>query len=168
MNFGDFPRCAAYLKACNYRLDDEAMHAKAWAVCASEAFTDEELIADGRVSFEDMPGDAILSEFERLLRTRAHGRHARRNETRRATTAHSDEHESLKAFIGSRGVKVSALGNDADYWKVARILWPHAIKKKDSGPLSLLHHKIKSMPKRSRASARDNIFKVPAEWRGAK
>lgn len=158
-----YPRCAAYLKASNYRLDDPAMHPKAWAVCVSEAFTDEELVADGRVSFEAMQGDALLGEFERLLRARTQGRHARRNER-----ARDENLESLKALIGSRGVKVSALEGDADYWKVARILWPQAIKKKDAGPLSILHQKIKSMSKASRASARENIFKVPAEWRGAK
>jgi hypothetical protein len=151
----DFPRCAAYLKASNYILNDPSMSDKAWAVCVSEAFTDEELVADGQVSFETMSGDAILGEFERLLMTR------------RRVGDGFQEIESLKAFIGSRGVKVSAFESEEDYWTCARILWPQAVASKDGGPLALLHHKIKSLSKKQRRSASANLARIPAKWRAA-
>lgn len=149
----DFPRCSAYLKASNFRLEDASMSDMAWAVVMSTAFTDEELVEDGRVSFERMTGDAILGEFERLMGTR-----------RRIGDDFAGI-ESLKAFIGARGVKVSALKSEAEYWQVARILWPHAVKRNDSGSLAVLHGKIKSLSKKSRQSARENLRKVPAAWR---
>ena len=151
MSIQAYPRCAAYLKASNYILSDPTMFEKNWAVCISEAFTDDELIQAGTISFETMSGDALMSEFERLMNARPLNRKV-------------DAPESLKAFIGSRGVKVSALKSDADYWTVARILWPQAVAANDGGPLSLLHHKIKSLTKRQRQEARSNLRKVPTKW----
>jgi len=154
MSIQQFPRCAAYLKACNYNLRDETMGSANWAVCISEAFTDDELVKAGTISFETMTGPELMSEFERLMSVR----HSRPK---------PGASDSLKAFIGSRGVKVSALKSDEDFWIVARILWPQAVTANDGGPLSLLHHKIKSLTKRQRQEARANLSRVPAKWRAS-
>lgn len=149
----DFPRSAAYLKACNYRLDDPAMTPYAWAVCLSEAFSDEELIVAGTVNFETMTGEQLLPELDRLLGLKAH-----------KSPMSIEDRESLKAFIGSRGVKVSALQSPEDYWHVASILWPHTIKGEASS-LKRLHKLIKGMSKTERRTASVNIKAVPAKWR---
>lgn len=154
MTIQAYPRCAAYLKASNYILSDPTMMDKHWAIGISQAFTDEELVKAGTINFETMSGDALMTEFERLMG----GRQPRRN---------VGASESLKAFIGARGVKVSVLHGDEDFWTVARILWPQAVTASDGGPLSLLHHKIKSLTKRQRQEARANLRKVPSKWRAS-
>jgi len=162
MALHDFPRCSAYLKAMRFRLDDPAMTDYGWAVALSENWTDEFLVEDGRVNFDTMGGTAILTEFERLLS----GGHARRNAKRKALAASGSDMESLKAFVGSRGVKASALKSAEDFWTVAHILWPHAVKKGQSGHISELLGIIRSMSKKGRSiSASENIKKVPAQWR---
>lgn len=76
-----------------------------------------------------------------------------------------EEMESLKAFLGSRGVKVSALKGDTDYWQAAAILWPGNIKHADGGMPELLRQ-IRTMSKKARRKA--DLSGLPIEWRGAK
>jgi hypothetical protein len=154
MHIRDFPRSAAYLKASNYRLDDPSMTPYAWAVCLSEAWTDEELVAAGTVNFDTMTGEQLLPELDRLLAVKA----------RRAPMSPEDR-ESLKAFIGSRGIKVSALKSPEDYWHVASILWPHTVKADAGTSLKRLHKLIKGMTKAQRRTASVNLSQVPAKWR---
>ena len=154
MQIRSFPRSAAYLKASNYYLDDEAMTPYAWAVCLSEAWTDEELVAVGTVNFDTMAGEQLLPELDRLLALKA----------RRAPLSPADA-ESLKAFIGSRGVKVSALTSPQDYWTVSAILWPHTVKDDEGGPLKSLLTRIQGMKKAQRRTATVNLKAVPAKWK---
>src|SRR5690606_29618685 len=126
MHIRSFPRASAYLKASRYRLDDPSMSLYGWAVCLSEAWTDEELVAVGTVNFDTMTGEQLLPELERLL-----------GERQKAHMSNEDR-ESLKALIGSRGVKVSALQSPEDYWHVASILWPDVVKEGQRGKLSHL------------------------------
>lgn len=149
-----FPRCAGYVKAMRVRLDDPEMTDYWYAVLAAEAFTDEELVAAGTVDFKAMQGDEILAEFERLFSTRE-----------RSRVGH-DDLESLKAYIGSRGVKVSALQSDDDFWTVSRILWPNTLPKQNV-TLTELVNAIRSMSKKGRARASTRIRFVPAKWRAA-
>lgn len=155
MHICDFPRSAAYLKASNYRLNDPAMTLYAWAVCLSEAWTDEELVEIGTIDFATMTGEQLLPELDRLLGQR------------KKPSMSPDDRESLKAFIGSRGVKVSALKGPDDYWHVASILWPHSVKAGERGKLSKLLSTIRSMPKKERRTASVNINAVPAKWRAS-
>lgn len=156
MHIRDFPRSAAHLKASNYRLDDPAMTPYGWAVCLSEVWTDEELIAVGTVNFDTMTGEQLLPELDRLLGVRV-----------RNSPISPEDRESLKAFIGSRGVKVSALTSPEDYWHVASILWPDAIRNGERGSLKRLHRLIKAMSKAKRRAAVVNIKAVPAKWRAS-
>jgi len=156
MAITEYPRCAGYLKAMRFRLDDPAMTDYGWAVALSENWTDEFLVEDGRVNFDTMDGPSILVEFERLLRD---GRQATAN------GLSPDDMDSLKAFLGSRGVKVSKLQGDDDYRKAARVLWGKQIGVKAS--LSELLATIRKMSKRQRQEARTNIQKLPPEWRAA-
>jgi hypothetical protein len=151
MAITDYPRCAGYVKAMRVRLDDPEMTDYWYAVLASQAFTDEELVKAGTVNFETMKGDAILAEFERLFTTR------------RRSEADHDDLESLKAFIGSRGVKVSAFQSDDDFWTVARILWPNTLPKQNV-TLTELVNAIRSMSKKARSSARDRVHLIPSKW----
>lgn len=157
MSIHSFPRCAGYLKAMNIRLDDPAMTDYWCAVMVAEAFTDKELVEAGTVSFEDMEGDRLLAEFEKLLASKR---------TATPSLSHADM-ESLKAFFGSRGIRASALKTDDDFWQCAHILWPFAVGKKDRGPLALLLGKIRGIPKKHRQAANANLHKVPAKWRPA-
>jgi hypothetical protein len=159
MALHDFPRCAAYLKAMRFRLDDEAMTDYGWAVALSENWTDEFLVADGRVNFDTMDGAAILTEFERLFREgqatggkgEAHG------------LSHPDM-EALKAYFGSRGIKASRLKSDDDFWIVAHILWPSHVGESQRGPLRSLLTIIRGMSKKERQTARGRVQHVPARY----
>lgn len=154
VSIADFPRCAGYIKAMNVRLDDPEMTDYWYAVLVADAFTDDFLTEKGTVDFKAMDGLALLGEFERLL-------------SERPARTSSITLDSLRAFMGSRGVKASKLETDADYWQVARLLWPQAVKKNAGGSLTELHAIISRMTKRSRQSAALNIHKVPAKWRAA-
>lgn len=147
-----FPRSAAYLKASKYNLNDPQMSLYWWAVCLADAFTDEEFEA-ASLCFS-MTGDELLPEMERLLENRPSRRRSRVKAS-----------ESLKAFIGSRGVKVSSLKSPADFRDVAAILWPHTITAGTPADLGLLEKLIKGMTKVQRRTASVNIKAVPTKWR---
>lgn len=155
MHICSFPRAAAYLKASRYNLDDPTMTLYGWAVCLSEVWTDEELAAVGTVNFDTMTGEQLLPELERLLGERLN-----------AAMSWEDV-DSLKAFLGSRGVKVSNLKGADDYWHVASILWPFTVKRGERGDRAELLRRIRGMSKKQRRAAATNIAKVPAKWRAA-
>jgi len=155
MHLAAFPRCAAYLKGMQVRLDDASMTNYFGAVILSEKWTDEQLVQAGGVDFSARDGDALLSRFEALL---AHP----------SATAHEKQaereiinHAQLQAFLGSRGVRTSALKSILDYHKAVQILWPSI----DSRiPVSQLHLQLAGMPKKVRAQANANLKKLPPEW----
>jgi hypothetical protein len=159
MAISEFPRCSAYLKAMHFKLNDPSMTDYGWAVALSENWTDAFLVKDGRVNFDTMDGASILTEFERLLRDGG-GRQKSRG------ISHEDM-ERLKAFLGSRGIKTSMLKGMDDYWSVAEILWPHKVSPKQDADLSSLLSTLSGMTKKQRQTARDNLHKVPAQFRGA-
>jgi hypothetical protein len=157
MHIRSFPRSAAYLKASGYNLDDPSMTPYWWSVCLADAFTDEELEADGKVDFAAKDGDAIMPELERLL--------VHRPSRKRSAVKAS---ESFKAFFGSRGVKVSSLRSPRDFRDVAAILWPHTITAETPEDIRVLESLIKSMSKVQRRTASVNIKAVPVKWRGGR
>ena len=162
MAIHDFPRCAAYLRASNYRLQDDSMSDTAWAVCVSEAFTDEYLVEVGTVSFEEMDGARLLAEFEALMARQMAERSARQAEHGLSPA----DMERLKGFFGARGIKVSKFKSEADYWKAGSILWPDIVAKPAGRSLADLLAVIAGMPTKFRSSlASANARKIPAGWR---
>lgn len=155
MALADFPRCAGYLKAMYVKPERDPGLTDYWcAVILADAFTDEELAERGTVNFETMDGTALLGEFEKLLAER-----------KRAPKIDRADMESLKAFLGSRGVKVSKLKGDDDYRMAARALWGDRIDER-AGLRDMLDT-LRKMTKRQRQEARDNLHKLPPEWRAA-
>lgn len=152
-----YPRCRAYLKAMHVSLDEPAMSDFWAAVILADAIPEEQLIeagldlGTGPVAQRD--GGKMLGCIEGVL-----GR-------QKAKQIAHDDMESLKAFLGSRGVKVSKLPDEAAFWRVASILWPETVREGREGPLGELVGLIRTMTKKGRQAARQNIAKVPAEWR---
>jgi hypothetical protein len=159
MPIAEYPRCAGYLKAMRFKLDDPTMTDYGWAVCLSENWTDEFLVEDGRVNFDTMDGPSILVEFERLFRE------GHSTGGRGGLGLDRPEFESLKAFFGSRGIKASALKSADDFWSAGHILWPSFVKRSSGATLADLLTILRGMSKKQRQSARTNIAKVPAKWR---
>lgn len=149
-----YPRCAAYLKGMNVRLNDASMTNYWGAVILADKWTDEALVKAGGVDFSDKTGEGILARFEALLCGAFTGKpkSGELSESQRA---------QLQAFLGSRGVKTSMLLSDDDYWKAALILWP-SIKRYDG--LEHLFNQIRSFSKGQRKTANANIGKLPREW----
>ncbi len=99
-----------------------------------------------------MGGRALLSALERELAGKV-----------RRYAAYEGA-ESLKAFLGSRGIKASTLNSDDDFWLVASILWPHTVRKGRTGTLAELHSLIRNMTKKSRRTASVNLQRVPERF----
>lgn len=152
MSIHDFPRCAAYLKGMRVKLDDPEMNDFWFAVILGDRIPGDVLERAG-VRFERgmRDGQKLLQGLERIL---AEG-------FRRKKCQASD---ALKAFIGSRGIKASKIKTIEDFWKVAAILWPEHIKG-ENGSLDQLEAQIRSLSKKQRQSARQNVKNVPAEFR---
>ncbi|MFD1199548.1 hypothetical protein ACFQ3K_14675 [Brucella gallinifaecis] len=154
MSIHQFPRCAAYLKGMRVNLNDPEMTDYWFAVILGDRMPKEELERDG-INFNrhERDGIKLLQGIERIL---VEGR----NKSKVWAS------EALKAFIGSRGVKASKLKTIEDFWKVAAILWPQHIKGK-IGSLDQLEAHIRSLSKKQRQAARENLKRVPAEFRTA-
>ncbi len=152
MSIHEYPRCAAYLKGMRVNLSDPEMNDFWFAVILGDRIPGDVLEKEG-VRFErgNRDGQKLLQGMEQIL---AQGLH------RTGVQAS----EALKAFIGSRGVKASKLKTIQDFWKVAAILWPDHFKGK-IGTLDQLEKQIRSFSKKQRQAARQNVNRVPAEWR---
>lgn len=152
MSIHEYQRCAAYLKGMRINLNDPEMNDFWFAVILGDRIQGDVLEKAG-VHFErgNRDGQKLLQGMEQIL---AEGLHR--------TGAQASE--ALKAFIGSRGVKASKLKTIQDFWKVAAILWPEHFKGK-IGTLDQLEKQIRSLSKKQRQAARQNVNRVPAEWR---
>ena len=154
MSIHQFPRCAAYLKGMRVNLNDPEMTDYWFAVILGDRIAGDVLDRAG-VRFERgmRDGQKLLQGIEQIL---AQGLH------RTGVQAS----EALKAFIGSRGVKASKLKTIQDFWKVAEILWPEHFEDK-IGSLDQLETQIRSLSKKQRQAARQNVMRVPAELRSS-
>lgn len=154
MSIHEYPRCAAYLKGMMVNLSDPEMNDFWFAVILGDRIAGDVLDRAG-VSFERgmRDGQKLLQGIEQIL---AQGLHR--------TGAQASE--ALKAFIGSRGVKASRLKTVQDFWKVAAILWPEHFKGK-IGSLDQLETQIRSLSKKQRQAARQNVMHIPAELRSS-
>jgi hypothetical protein len=158
-----FPRSAAYIKACGVKLDDPGLLDIDYAIIlAEEAFTDEELVAAGTVDFGSGPlrqrdGTAILAALDALLRNRP-----ARHKAKPVRFLADAEFEALKAYFGSRGVKASRLVTHEDFYSVAEILWPEHVVRSER--LDDLLSQIRAMTKKQRQSARSRLHLVPKRF----
>lgn len=153
MSIHSFPRCASYLKAMRVKLNDPQMTDYWFAVIMADGFKDKELVEAGTVDFKTMDGTALLGAFEGLLQIK-----------RQKAGIGREAMNTLKGYLGARGIKVSLLSTDADYWQAAMFLWPDRIKEGES--LSKLLHQIGSMTKKERQTAA-NRNSIPEKWRAA-
>jgi hypothetical protein len=156
-----FPRCTAYLKGMGCRFTDSAWNNYWAAVLLADTFNDKELLAVG-VDYNLLNGSELLRRLESLFsgprsRVACYGSKAKREMDSRAP--------ELVAYLGSRGVKTSALKSDDDFVKAARILWPFMDK---AIRYDQLLGQIMSMSKKTRRTANANLGKLPPDWRGAK
>lgn len=154
MSVHQHPKCAAYLKGMRVNLNDPEMTDYWFACILGDRIPGDVLEKEG-VKFErgERDGQKLLKGLERIL---AHGLHR----------VNVQASEALKAFIGSRGVKASKLKTIEDFWKVAAILWPQHFKGK-IGSLDQLEAHIRSLSKKQRQAARENLVRVHAEFRAA-
>lgn len=154
MSIHQFPRCAAYLKGMRVNLNDPEMTDYWFAVILGDRISGDVLDRAG-VRFERgvRDGQKLLQGIEQIL---AQGLHRTK----------VNASEALKAFIGARGIKASKLKTIQDFWKVAAILWPEHFKGK-IGSLDQLETQIRSLSKKQRQAARQNVMRVPAELRSS-
>ncbi|OIN06119.1 hypothetical protein BFS86_19640 [Shewanella algae] len=156
MSIHSFPRCAGYLKGMRVKLNDPAMTDYWFAVIVADAaFDDDELVKAGTVNFDTMRGEEILAGLETLFP----------NRKRQTKNKHQGAwFDSLKACLGVRGVKVSSLKTDDEYWEVAMLLWPSVIKRNETGHIGGILSQIQSMSKKQR-SALARRDAIPEKWR---
>ena len=154
-----YPRCTAYLRGMGIKHDAAGMTPLWCAVSVADAaFKDEELAGAG-ISFtgreRQEDGIELLGRLEALFRTRP----AKKLYAKKGKPEASD---SLRAFLGSRGVKTSLLLTDDHFWTVAMAMWP-AIERGQGATLSDLTNQLRGMTKKQRKSARREA--IPAEFR---
>lgn len=66
LDLSEKPRCAAYLKKLNARIDDPAMNEYWAALAIAESFSENRLRGAG-INFNTQKGPEILSKIEDLL-----------------------------------------------------------------------------------------------------
>tara|TARA_R100000365_G_C2748614_1_gene80773 strand:- start:15754 stop:16236 length:483 start_codon:yes stop_codon:yes gene_type:complete len=154
-----FPRSAAYLRGMGVTAGDYGMTPLWCAVMVADAaFKDEELAGAG-ISFtgreRQEDGTELLGRLEALFSTR-------KPTAIYAPKAAREDMDSLRAFLGSRGVKTSHLETDDHYWRVAKAMWP-AIRRGQGATLSDLTNQLRGMTKNQRKAAKRHA--IPAEFR---
>jgi len=153
MNLATFPHCAERLKFQRVKLDDPAMTDYWAAVNVASDLSDTALGNFGGFDFTDMSprnGKKLLERLEAYI--------TRPRATRKAKAVR----ESLKAFMGSQGIKTGLLKLDAQYWIIAAMLWPDRIVRRPDDDLGDLHKQIHSIGKKERSAlARANLGNVP-------
>jgi hypothetical protein len=150
-----FPRCKAYLKAMGCKFLDSNWNNYWAAVLLADAFDDGDLIEAG-IDYSTMQGSKLLSILESLFSVKREKAAAKVQKMRSA---------ELVAYLGSRGVKTSALKNDDDFVKAALILWPFIDKQIRYDQLL---GQLMGMSKKTRRRANENLHNLPPDWRGAK
>jgi len=153
ISISSYPRCRGYLLGMEKRaLENAAMTPYFVAVTLADAWDDEVLAASGLVNFWTMDTGQLLDGFETLLA---------RGGPKRVTLPEAPSMR-LVGFLGSRGVKTSALKSRDDYFRVAGILWgldSNLVKSYRD-----LERMIAGMSKRQRKRATDNLRKVPVQF----
>lgn len=174
LNVSAYPQCAKRLHFQRANLSDPLMKPIWAAVCVAEDFTDEDLAEFGGFNFDDYSdenGFRQLSRLEEFIVDRRRKAKELENspefirKAKMAESARIGASEGLKAFLGSRGVKTSALASEDDYWTASETLFPGHIKRQ--GGLSSLYVQIQAIPKKMRGElGRTNMRNLPPHWLG--
>lgn len=153
-----YPQCARILRFQQANLNDPLMDYWHAAVCVASAQSDALMTEFGGFNFDDRSsanGRKQLARLEEYLKDRS----------QRAAGNYGFASEGLKALLGSRGLKTSALKSEDDYWAAAETLFPGHINR--SGGFTSLYVQITAIPKKQRgALGRENLGRLPAEWLG--
>lgn len=156
INVSPYPQCARILRFQNCNLGEEKFTLYWAAVNVASAQSDDQLADFGGFNFRDKSdsnGRKLLERLEAFL-TRKAQRYAKNS------VLASD---TLKALLGSRGVKTSALKSEDDYWKAAETLFPGRIAR--NGGFTSLAVQIHSIPKKERKRLGSaNLRNIPSEW----
>ncbi|WP_267550328.1 hypothetical protein [Rhizobium rhizogenes] len=165
INVSGFPLCAKRLQFQRAKLSEPAMTPYWAAVCVVFDIDDEKLVAFGGFDFNDMSegnGQKLLGRLEQFIRAGLANRKAK-SDVSNMTAAET----SVRAFLGSNGVKVSKLAGIEDYWRAARILWAELVEENPKvRDVYTLVFQLNRIPKKQRPKlARKNIEALPAEWR---
>ncbi|OCJ12497.1 hypothetical protein A6U86_05600 [Rhizobium sp. AC27/96] len=165
INVSGFPLCAKRLQFQRAKLNDGGMTAYWAAVAVAADLDDEKLTQFGGFNFNDMSednGQKLLGRLEQFIRAGLANRKAK-SDVSNVTAAES----SVRAFLGSNGVKVSKLNGIEDYWKAARLLWGDLVEETPKvRDVYTLVFQLVRIPKKQRPRlARKNIAALPAEWR---
>lgn len=125
------------------------------AVILADKFEDADFERH-KVDFSNTSGSAILTTMERMFYSH------RISKMQKPNRELSDAaYAQLMAFMGSRGVKTSALKTSDETWQAAMILWP-SIKR--GADLADLVSQIRGFSKAQRKIATGNVKKLPENW----
>ncbi len=165
VNVSSFPLCAKRLQFQKAKLNDDGMTAYWAAVAVAADLDDEKLTEFGGFNFNDMSednGQKLLGRLEQFIREGLSHRKAK-SDIGNVTAAET----SVRAFLGSNGVKVSKLNGIDDYWRAARILWGDLVEENPKvRDVYTLVFQLNRIPKKQRPKlARANAAALPAEWR---
>jgi hypothetical protein len=165
INVSGFPLCAKRLEFQRAKLNDDGMTHYWAAVAVAIDLDDEKLTKFGGFDFNDMSEDngrKLLGRLEQFIKAGLANRKAR-SDAGDMTAAET----SIRAFLGSNGVKVSKLNGIEDYWRAARILWGDLVEEKPKvRDVYTLVFQLNRIPKKQRPkTARSNVSKLPQEWR---
>ncbi|ENN86040.1 hypothetical protein RHSP_31761 [Rhizobium freirei PRF 81] len=165
INVSGFPLCAKRLQFQRAKLNDDGMTHYWAAVAVATDLDDEKLTKFGGFDFNDMSednGQKLLGRLELFIKAGLANRKAKSG-AGDMTAAET----SIRAFLGSNGVKVSKLNGIEDYWRAARILWGDLVQESPKvRDVYTLVFQLNRIPKKQRPkTARANVSKLPQEWR---
>jgi len=155
-NVSAYPRCAKRLHHQQVNLKDDKFTEYWAAVNVASELSDAQMTEFGGFDFADRSvpnGKKLLKRLEEFFVWRS-------QKYAKNSVLASD---TLKALLGSRGIKTSALKSEDDYWKAAETLFPGRIAR--NGGFTSLAVQIHSIPKKERKRlAAANLRSVPADW----
>ena len=156
-NLNAYPRCAAYLKSMNCRVDQFPISDYYAAVILADTFEDADFEARG-IDYSVNSGSEILSTIESMFLGKKSP--AKPAVAQSAAGMGESDRRRLMAFLGSRGVRTSMLKTDRDIIDAAEILWPTIKGEQDCARLL---ERIRPMSKAQRKTA--NAKNLPDKWK---
>lgn len=156
LTLSPYPQCARRLQHQQVNLNEEKFNEYWAAVNVSSELSDAQMTEFGGFDFSDRSvqnGKRLLKRLEEFFVWRS-------QKYAKNSVLASD---TLKALLGSRGVKTSALKSEDDYWKAAETLFPGRIAR--NGGFTSLAVQIHSIPKKERKRLGSaNLRNIPSEW----
>lgn len=156
LNVSPYPQCARRLQHQQVNLSDDKFTEYWAAVNVSSEQSDAQMTEFGGFDFSDRSvanGKKLLKRLEEFFVWRS-------QKYAKNSVLASD---TLKALLGSRGIKTSSLKTEDDYWEAAETLFPGRIAR--NGGFTSLAVQIHSIPKKERKRlGAANLRNVPIEW----